>query len=382
MKLPAWAKPYLLEPHRYKIAYGGRGSSKSTSFCLMLLIRARQKKTRILACREIQTSIKSSVHQLLSNIIFEQGWQYEFKINASDITHKGNGSLITFAGLKNNPESVKSTEGIDLCYIEEAQSISEQSMRLLIPTVRKPGSEIHMAMNPRYDSDYIYKRFVKDPGDNVLGTAVNWSDNPWFPDVLKQEMEYDKGRDYEHYLHTWEGALRPFGERPLFTPDTLERISAESIGIPTAYGLDLSWSGDNAFVAISSSEDRRQLTIHSATLKSKIPLKGLAGWLGSIDDTIVVDSARPEVINMLRDEGFNVKKSRKGAGSVQKGADKMARMHKIYFAPGTDEALKEFSELGYDENDELIGKRDCWDAVRYALELIGGGLQTIARNDL
>ncbi len=382
MKLPAWAKPYLLEQHRYKIAYGGRGSSKSTSFCLMLLIRARQKKTRILACREIQVSIKSSVHQLLSNIIFEQGWQYEFKINASDITHKENGSVITFAGLKNNPESVKSTEGIDICYIEEAQTISEQSMRLLIPTVRKPGSELWMAMNPRYDSDYVYKRFIKEPGDNVLGTAVNWSDNPWFPDVLKQEMEYDKERDYEYYLHTWEGALRPFGERPLFTPDTLERISAESLRLPTAYGLDLSWSGDNALVSISATEDRRQLTIHSATLKSKIPLKGLSEWLGSIEDTIVVDSARPEVINMLRDEGFNVKKSRKGAGSVQKGADKMARMHKIYFAPGTDEALKEFSELGYDENDELIGKRDCFDATRYAMESIGGGLQTIARSDL
>jgi len=382
MKLPAWAKPYLLEPHRYKIAYGGRGSSKSTSFCLMLLIRARRERTRILACREIQTSIKSSVHQLLSNIIFEQGWQYEFKINASDITHKGNGSVITFAGLKNNPESVKSTEGIDICYIEEAQTISEQSMRLLIPTVRKPDSEIWMAMNPRYDSDYVYKRFIKEPGDNVLGTAVNWSDNPWFPDVLKQEMEYDKERDYEHYLHTWEGALRPFGERPLFTPDSLERIGAEPLGIPTAYGLDLSWSGDNALVSISATEDRRQLTIHSATLKSKIPLKGLSEWLGDIKDTIVVDSARPEVINMLRDDGFHVKKSRKGAGSVQKGADKLARMHKIYFAPGTDEALKEFSELGYDENDELIGKRDCFDATRYAMESIGGGLQTISRSDL
>ena len=383
MKLPGWAKVYLVDSYRYKIAYGGRGSSKSTSFCLMLLLRARQKNTRILACREIQTSIKASVHQLLSNIIFAQGWQFEFKITAAEILHKENGSVITFAGLKNNPESVKSTEGIDICYIEEAQTISEQSMRLLIPTVRKPGSEIWMAMNPRYDSDYVYKRFIKEPSDNVLGAAVNWQDNPWFPDVLKQEMEYDKERDYEYYMHTWEGALRPYGERPLFTTDTLERIGAESVGVPSAFGLDLSWSGDNALVAISSTEDGRELTVHAATYKSKIPIKRLPEWLGPIDGPLVVDNARPEIIAMLRDDyDYDVRGSRKGAGSVQKGADKLARMRKIWFAPGTDEALKEFSELGYDENDELIGKRDGFDAVRYAMQRIGGGFQTISWNAL
>ena len=379
MHLPSWCKPFMEEKHRYKMAHGGRGSGKSNSMCLMILLKCRAREVRVLACREIQTSIKSSVHALMTDIIYKNGWQYEFKITQQHIKHLETGSFITFAGLKNNPESVKSTEGIDICFIEEAQTISETSMRLLIPTVRKHESEIWFAMNPRYDSDYVYQRFIKDPGDNVLCKAVNFIDNPWFPDVLRQEMEYDKERDYEYYRHTWEGSLRPYGERPLFSSDALARIGDESLGLPTSAGLDLSWSGDNALCIISASKDGHELFIHTATLKSKIPLKGLTEWIGPLDKLpLVADSARPEVIDMLRAEGYRVRGSRKGAGSVQKGADKMARMRKIWFGPGAEEAMKEFSELGYDENDELIGKRDAFDATRYAMERLRSGLQTIS----
>jgi len=373
---PRWAESWE-GAARYKVAYGGRGSSKSYTLALKLLVESRRKKTRILACREIQTSIKSSVHQLLIDLIWKYGWEREFAIRSASISHIGTGSVITFAGLKNNPESVKSTEGIDICFIEEAQTISEPSMRLLIPTVRKEGSEIWMAMNPRFANDYVYDRFVVNGGDNVLAVKVNYSDNPWFPDVLRDEMEYDKERDYGMYLHIWEGNLRPYGERPLFYPGMLEIWDGDDPREAKIAGLDLSFSGNNAFVRISVNEEGSELFIHEAKTKSKVPLQGMSEWLGPVDITIVYDSARPEVGKLLIDQGYSVKKSKKGAGSVGRGADKMARFKKIWFGAEAIEAIEEFSKLGWDENDDIVGTRDIWDATRYAMERILGEMKVI-----
>lgn len=338
----------------------------------MLLLMARKETLRILACREIQTSIRSSVHQLMKNIIVSNGWGYEFKVWNSFIEHVKTGSVFSFAGLKNNPESVKSTEGIDICFIEEAQTISEDSMRLLIPTVRKPGSQIWMALNPRYESDYVYARFVKENDHNVLLCKVNYQDNPWFPDVLREELEYDKKRDYGYYLHTWEGHLRPYGSRSVFSPDILAWSGAGLLGEPAIYGLDLSYSGKNALTGISTSESEHELYIHSAASSTKVPLQQMSTWLGNIDNTIVVDSARPEVIRLLRDQGYTVRPSKKGAGSVIRGIDKLQKFKKIIFGPGTEEAYEEFSKLGFDDNENLMGSRDFVDAVRYGVERLGG----------
>jgi len=372
MKLPLWCTEWLQSGARYKVSYGGRGSSKSTSICLMLLLKARTQRLRILACREIQTSIRSSVHQLMKNIIRENGWEWEYKITNAFIEHVKTGSLISFAGLKNNPESVKSTEGIDICFIEEAQTISEDSMRLLIPTVRKPGSEIWMAMNPRYGSDYVYDRFVINHDHNVLLCKVNYTSNPWFPEVLREEMEYDKKRDYGLYLHTWEGHLRPYGARSVFTPSILEWGGAELLGEPDIYGLDLSYSGKNAIVGISSSKDGHYLDVLEAASASRVPLQQMSEFLGNIDNTIVVDSARPEVIRLLRDQGYTVRPSKKGAGSVLRGIDRLQKYQKIRFGAGTEEAYEEFSKLGFDAAENLVGDRDFVDATRYAVERIGG----------
>ena len=372
IRLPEWCREWIGSGARYKVAKGGRGSSKSTSIALMLLLRARKNKLRILACREIQTSIKSSVHQLMKNIIMENGWGYEYKIWNSYIEHMKTGSLITFAGLKNNPESVKSTEGIDICFIEEAQTISEDSMRLLIPTVRKPGSEIWMAMNPRYATDYVYDRFVIHGDKNVIVCSVNWQDNPWFPDVLRDEMEYDKGRDYAYYLHTWEGHLRPFGARSVFAADVLAWTGALIPGEPDIYGLDLSYSGQNALVGISTGEGGHVLNIHSAATASKVRLQQMSEWLGPIDNTMIVDSARPEVIRLLRDQGYSVRGSRKGAGSVIRGIDKLQKFREIRFGLGTEVAYEQFSKLGFDADENLVGTRDTVDATRYGVERLGG----------
>ena len=382
MKLPPWARDFLMKPMRFKIAHGGRGSSKSTTFGLMALVLARKEKHNILCCREIQMSIRASVHQLLINLIYENGWQYEFKITGREIKHLETGSVISYAGLKNNPESVKSTEGLTRVFIEEAQTISEDSMRLLIPTVRRPGSEIWMAMNPRYEQDYVYQRFIVNPGKNVLCKQVNYTDNPWFPEVLKQEMEYDKeSGDYAQYLHTWMGQLRPYGSRPAFSSDALVWDGSELSDGATMYGLDLSYSGRNALVSISASEDGHILHVHTAASATAVPLQRMAEWLGPIDNTIVVDSARPEVIRLLRDQGYTVSGSKKGAGSVLRGIDKLNKYQQIRFYAGTEEAYDEMSKLGFDENENPIGDRDFSDAIRYAVERLNS-FQSITWGEL
>ena len=375
VELPSWMKGWGNK--RYNVAFGGRGSSKSYSLCLSLLLKMRKRQTRVLACREIQTSIKSSVYQLLVDQIYKYGWERDFKVTGTQIRNVTNGSVITFAGLKNNPESVKSTEGLNLCFIEEAQTISESSMRLIIPTVRKPGSQIWMAMNPRYADDYCYSRFIQGDNDNVFKVQVNYADNPWFPDVLRAEMEYDKKLDYGMYMHIWEGSLKPHGERPLFYPGVLEIWDKEEPRGAKIAGLDLSYGGNNAFVRISINEDGSELFIHEARVKSHIPLQKMAEWLGPVDITIVYDSARPEVGRLLSDQGYTTRKSKKGAGSIIRGADKMAKFQKVWFTSDSILALEEFSRLGWDKNDDIIGIRDIWDATRYAMERILGEMKVI-----
>ena len=382
MQLPPWAKPFMEGKHRYLVAHGGRGSGKSHAFAQIMLRKMRAKKTRVVCCREIQTSIRDSVHALLTDLIFANGWQFEFKVTQYSIIHIATGSKATFHGLKNRPESIKSIEGIDQVWVEESQTISETSMRLLIPTVRRPGSQIFLCLNPRFDSDYVYQRFVKETSDNVLCVQVNHRDNPWFPDVLKQELEYDFKHDPALYRHIWEGSLRPHGERGLFMPEVLQLAGPELSGEPpTIFGLDLSWTGFSALAGISISEDRQELYIHSLKHKSKVPLLGLVDWIGENDHRIVVDNARPEVIDLLQKAGYKAKRSKKGAGSVVKGADRMARFSKIWFAPGTETAMNEFMEIGFDEDDEITGTRDCYDACRYGLERMGG-FKTISWSSL
>jgi phage terminase large subunit len=226
-------------------------------------------------------------------------------------------------------------------------------------------------MNPRYATDYVYDRFVAHTADNVLLCKVNYTDNPWFPEVLREEMEYDKKRDYANYLHTWEGHLRPYGARSVFHPDVLAWVGAGLYREPAIYGLDLSYSGKNAIVGICTTEDNN-LDIVTSSSASRVPLQRMSEFLGDIDNTIVVDSARPEVIRMLRDQGYTVRPSKKGAGSVIRGIDKLQKYTKIRFGEGCEEAYEEFSKLGFDEAENLVGDRDYVDATRYAVERIGG----------
>lgn len=207
----------LVEPSRYKIYWGGRGSGKSWAFATaLLLLGAGTKPKRILCAREIQRSIRDSVHNLLADRIKALGLSHFYQIQQHEI--KGlNGTQIIFSGLYANPESLKSLESIDICWIEEASTVSENSWRLLIPTIRKEGSEIWASFNPALKSDPVYQRFVLNkPSDDAVVKKVSWRDNPWVTQPLKDEMQRLKEYDLEEYLHVYEGELKQFADGAIY----------------------------------------------------------------------------------------------------------------------------------------------------------------------
>lgn len=197
----------LLHPRRYKGAYGGRGGAKSHFFAEQLVLRCFKSTTRAVCIREVQNSIRDSVRQLLVDKIQKLGLGPHFEVLEAEIRGP-NGSLIIFRGMQSyNAETIKSLEAYDIAWVEEAQTLSEKSLELLRPTIRKEGSEIWFSWNPRNRTDPVDIFFRKRPmpESEMLSVMVNWRDNPWFPDVLRKEMEHDKKVDPETAEHVWEG---------------------------------------------------------------------------------------------------------------------------------------------------------------------------------
>jgi hypothetical protein len=195
---------FLFENHRYKVARGGRGSSKSWSYARALIAKAISQKTRILCCREIQNSIKESVHRLLCDQIETLGVNQLFNITDKSIKCK-NGSEFIFEGLLRNADRIKSYEGIDICWVEEAHHVSEESWQFLVPTIRTEGSEIWVTYNPDYEDDPVHKRYVTNKPEDCVSALINFQDNPWFPEVLRKELERDKATNETIYRHVWLG---------------------------------------------------------------------------------------------------------------------------------------------------------------------------------
>jgi phage terminase large subunit len=196
----------LLVPARYKGAFGGRGGSKSHFFAEQLIIKCYREETRAACIREVQNTIRESVRQLLVDKIQKLGLGAFFECLENEI-RGANGSLIIFRGMQSyNAESIKSLEGYDVAWVEEAQSLSDVSLRLLRPTIRKEGSEIWFSWNPRHDTDAVDK-FLRGPNRprDAIVVEVNWNDNPWFPDVLQREKDEDYAADPEMADHVWGG---------------------------------------------------------------------------------------------------------------------------------------------------------------------------------
>lgn len=189
---------------RYRTWFGGRGGSKSWSIARALLIKGVNDPLRILCAREYMSSVHDSVHRLLADQIIALGLQDFYTVEKAQI-FAPNGTEFRFAGIRNNVMTIKSFEGIDIAFCEEAQNITDNSWNVLIPTIRKKNSEIWICFNPELATDPTYKRFVLNPPPDSIVTKINFDDNPFFPEVLKAEAEYLKATDPDAYANVWLG---------------------------------------------------------------------------------------------------------------------------------------------------------------------------------
>jgi phage terminase large subunit len=243
----------LFDKARYKVYYGGRGAGKSHSAAKALLILGAKSQIRVLCAREYQTSIKDSVHKLLCDQIELMNLHGFYEITQSAIRGK-NGTEFAFVGLKNNVANVKSYEGVDYCWVEEAQTVSRHSWNTLIPTIRKEGSEIWITFNPELETDETYQRFVVRPPEQAVVQKINWSDNPWFPEVLALEKDSLKSRDPSAYQTVWEGLCRLTVDGAIFAneiqvaelDDRITKVNYDPTK-PCHVIFDLGWADSTAF---------------------------------------------------------------------------------------------------------------------------------------
>ena len=244
----------LFEPAkaRYRVLYGGRGGSKSWNIARALLLKGCKQPIRVLCAREYQTSIKDSVHKLLCDQIFNLEIEAHYEITERSI--RGiNGTEFIFVGVKNNTNNVKSIEGIDIAWVEEAQSVSPNSWNVLVPTIRKADSEIWISFNPELPTDETWKRFVLSPPENAVVQKINWSDNPWFPEVLDLERRALQGRDIEAYNNVWEGIPRQTVDGAIFAKEvTMAELEGRICNVPydatkpVHAVFDLGWADQTA----------------------------------------------------------------------------------------------------------------------------------------
>lgn len=374
--LPEWAECLFREDVRYIAAAGGRGSGKSRSVATALVIRAAAKPLRILCVREVQRSIKDSVKRLLDDEIARLGLEDFYTSTEAEIRGR-NGSLFLFAGLRTNVDSIKSMEGVDICWAEEAQAVSQGSLDVLIPTIRKPGSQLIFTWNPRLATDPVDVMFA-DPPPRSIVKRVNFDLNPWFPDVLRQEMEYDRSRDTGKYAHVWLGEYRRIDDALVFKNWRIEDFETES-GVLFRYGADWGFSIDPS-VLVRCYQKGRQLFIDYEAYQIGCEIDRLPDLFLTVPESekwpIVADSARPETISYMRNHGFpRISPAVKGAKSVEEGISFLQGLD-IVVHPRCKHTIGELSAYSYkldpntnkpvpileDKNNHVI------DALRYACE--------------
>lgn len=400
VQLPAWAKR-LWQPARFKGAWGGRGSAKSHSMALALLLQGAARPLRILCAREIQRSIKESSKRLLDDKIDHLGLGGFYQSLETEI-RGANGTLIVFAGLRSNIASIKSMEGIDRCWVDEAQSISKASLDTLIPTVRKPGSELWFTWNPDKPDDPIDQLLRSDdPPPGAMVIEVNFELNPWFPDDLRAQMEWDRGRDPEKYQHVWRGAYKRNSEARVFKNWRIEECEPPEDAI-LRFGADWGFSVDPT-VLVRSWLDGRTLYVDHEAYAVGCPIdstpalfagsdprqrwenpSGYAGVPGAFRWPIVADSARPETIDYMRGRGFSIEPAVKGAGSVEDGVEFLKSVD-IVVHPRCRHVIDELTFYSWKVDPKTLNvlpvladkKNHTIDALRYALEGVRRGMGSL-----
>ena len=401
----------LVKPARHKGAHGGRGSGKSHFFADYLLIRCLENPGfRAVCVREVQNTIKESVKRLLEDKIKQHGLGPLFNVQKTEIETPG-GGLIIFKGMQHyTAESIKSLEGYDVAWVEEAQTVSQKSLDLLTPTIRKDGSELWYSWNPRKKTDPVDAMLRTEPRrDDAIVIEVNWSDNPHFPEVLRSDMEWDRANNPEKYAHVWEGAYQERSEAMVFHNWSVRQFDTPD-DARFYFGGDWGFAKDPTTL-VRCYIDGRTLYIDHEVYKVGCEIDYLPFLFGGAHDSelrglnreafaslppeakawrgipharrwpIIADSARPETISHMQRHGFdNVQPAKKGAGSVEEGVE-FLRNFQIVIHPRCTHTAAEFGSYCY-KVDRITGEilpkledanNHCIDAVRYAIESVRRG---------
>lgn len=370
----------FLQPARYKGAHGGRGSGKSHQFAEALVERCiMQPGTRFACIREVQKSIALSVKLLIEDKIKSMGVASMFDAQEARTVTPG-GGVILYQGMQNHTaDSIKSLEGFDGAWVEEAQNLSQRSLDLLRPTIRKPGSELWFTWNPDLDTDPVDALLRgKTPPPGAVVIEVNYEDNPYFPDVLREEMEYDKKRDPEKFLHIWRGQYRRNSEARVFKNWRVDEFDDNPAWIKRQ-GADWGFSVDPSVLVQCAIEGRTLYVLHEA-YRVGCEIDSLPDLFASVPEAerwpLTADSSRPETISYMRKHGFpKILAAVKGKRSVEEGVE-FLQAYDIVVHPRCVHTIQELTLYSY-KTDPLTGlvlpvladkDNHVIDSLRYACE--------------
>ncbi len=366
-------------PVRYRAVEGGRGSAKSHSLSQAALLKAAERPLRVGCFREVQNSIRDSVKRLLDDKIRETGLSDFYRSTDSEI-RGANDSLFIFRGLRSNPDAVKSAEGLDLAIVFEANKVSQRSLELLIPTIRKAGSELWFEWNPDLVTDPVDAMFrgPDGPPPGSIVRKINWDQNPFFPEVLKRELEWDRKRDPDKYAHIWLGEYRRNSEARVFKNWKVEEFEAPA-GTTFRLGADWGFSVDPSVLIRCYIEGRRLMVDFEAYMVG-CEIDNLPDLFRGVPEAekwfITADSARPETISYMRNHGFpKINSAVKGAKSLEEGVE-FLKSFDIVVHPRCRHLIDELTLYSWKVDDQtgqvlpILSDKDnhVIDALRYACE--------------
>lgn len=348
----------LLEPSRYKGLWGGRAGGKSHFFAELLVERCLTNPgTHAVCIREVQATLDQSVKKLVESKIKGFDLGSSFRIQDTKI-HTPGGGLIIFIGMQNHTaESIKSLEGYDIAWVEEAQVLSQRSLDLLRPTIRKDNSELWFSWNPNKETDPVDQLLRKNPPPNAVVIQVNYYDNPNFPAVLLDEVETDRRRDPDKFRHVWLGEYWNQGSARVFKNWTVEEFDSP-LGGTYRLGADWGYANDPAVLVRMFADGRRLHIDHEAwmvgceidflpELFDRVP--------GSRKFFITADSSRPETIAYMQRNGFpKMNRAKKGRGSIEDGIEFM-KSYDIVVHPRCVHVIDELGKYSY-KTDPLTGE--------------------------
>jgi phage terminase large subunit len=384
VELPPKLVPVFSPPRgevRYRIARGGRGSGKSASFAKMAAIFGYAEPLRMLGTRELQVSIKESFYAEVKRAIESESWlAAHYEIGEGYIRGK-NGTEFIFRGLRHNMSSIKSMSKIDIAIVEEAEDVPEKSWLELIPTIREEKSEIWVIYNPKKKDSPTNIRFGENPPKNSVSAFLNWSDNPWFPQVLELERQNDLERmDHSLYRHIWEGDYLQHSNALIFAGKYEIKDFDRNSDCPYQ-GLDYGFAQDPTAAVRCFIKDECLYISHEAGAVG-LDIDETAPFVNDLIPDferycVRADSARPETTNYLKRNGIPLIQSVvKWKGSVEDGINFIRSFKKVYIHPECPQTAKEFSLYSYkvdrmsgDILPEIVDAHNHFiDAIRYALQ--------------